>query len=157
MDWGRLARPLALPSIEESAPCPRSSGRQVSVAFGPLLGPGPVFPGGLGTDGRLEVVKRSEWYLGKVLWVAAGAYDGPILVRGRELGGPGVVNFSIGESPPVDQLRLVESSAGSDVPPSETWRQWPSYSLVPHPGCYAYQVDTVESAWVITFEAVEVP
>ena len=81
----------------------------------------------------------------KILWVAAPQYAGPALVRARRLDGPGIVRFAQGDAAPQDELQLLDSA----VTPTDGWRQWPSYTLVPGPGCYAYQVDGADFSYAI--------
>lgn len=151
VDWTTLARRLDVARIAPDSPCPKSSDRTVSKAYAPALGDGPVFPVGP-IDGVLSVVPRDGQYLQKVLWVSAAAYQGPVLVRGVRLDGPGVVQFAVGDSEPVDEFRLMEPGAfSSDEEPG--WREWPSYTVVPQLGCYAYQVDGTSFSTVVVFEA----
>jgi hypothetical protein len=82
-----------------------------------------------------------------VLWLIDHGYDGPVLIRGRQLGGPSIVRFDEGDVPP-KQIRLPAEDA-----PDERWRERPSYTRVRGPGCYAYQVDGTGFSDVIVFEA----
>jgi len=63
-----------------------------------------------------------------------------------------MVKFALSGSPPVDELRLQEPTAGS-VDEEPGWREWPSYTYVPAVGCFAYQVDGTSFSEVIVFEA----
>lgn len=87
--------------------------------------------------------------LAKVLWFARPSYQGPILIRGRQIDGSGVVTFGTGS----DTLRL--ASAGTDTSSSAGWRSWPSYTFVAMPGCYAYQVDGDTFSETIVFRATQ--
>lgn len=123
----------------------------MSAAYGIAFGDGPVYPVGL-TDGVLSTDALDGMYRQKVLWVSAASYQGPVLIRGTRLGGPGVVQFSHGDSVPTTEFRVLEPGAAS--PDEEAgWREWPSYTTVPQPGCYAYQVDGTTFSTVIVFEA----
>ena len=151
VDWTTLSRPLHLPRLAADSACPRSSARTVSKAYGPALGDGPVYPVG-SIHGVLSVAPRDGRYSQKVLWVSSAAYQGPVLVRGARLDGPGVVQFAVGYSEPLDEFRLMEPGATSrDEEPG--WREWPSYTVVPQLGCYAYQVDGLSFSTVVVFEA----
>lgn len=111
-----------------------------------------MYPVGL-ADGQLSVVSSNGQYLAKVLWVSAPSYQGPVLIRGTRLDGPGVVQFASGDSVPTSEFKLLEPGASS--PGEEAgWRAWPSYTEVPHSGCYAYQVDGTTFTTVIVFETV---
>jgi hypothetical protein len=123
----------------------------VSAAYGNAFGDGPVYPVGF-TDGVLSMAASDGRYLQKVLWVSAASYQGPVLIRGVRLDGPGVVQFSHGDSVPMTEFKLLEPGATS---PNEEagWREWPSYTTVPQLGCYAYQVDGTSFSIVVVFEA----
>ncbi len=87
----------------------------------------------------------SAWQGTRVTWVASG-YQGPILIRGRELEGPHAVGFGEGHVP-YDELQLDGGSYGS--PPG----QWLSFTRVRGPGCYAYQIDGTSFSEVVVFRA----
>ena len=151
VDWTSLATAMRMPTIG-TATCPRSIGHVVSKAYGIGLGDGPVYPVGVFTDGVLLVVAEGGTYRAKVLWVSDASYAGPVLIRGARLDGPGPVQLSAGNIQQVEQLRLLQPGAFSpDEEPG--WREWPSYTVVPQPGCYAYQVDGTSFTNVIVFEA----
>ena len=82
------------------------------------------------------------------MWVASSAYGGPILIRGRQVGGSGAVGFGSGHVP-FDELQLKDSAA----PTSGGSRQWPTFTRVRGRGCYAYQVDGTSFSSVIVFRA----
>lgn len=155
---GLAARPLRLPVLAPGQPCPIRAGAQVLPAFGLALGDGPVYSLGLGADAVLEYVRigvfaGSPWGGQKVLWVGAPAYRGPVLIRGRQLDGSGELRFGDGIEPPT-QLAFPAGDRGTaysaDAP---DWRNWPSYTRVRAPGCYAYQVDGADFTEVISFVA----
>ncbi len=152
VDWSQLARPLNLPRLAADRTCPRSIGHQVSAAFGAAAGDGPIYPVGLGADGILNTVLRDGLYQQKVLWLGAPSYQGPVLIRGSRLDGAGTVQFALGDVGLVPELKLMEPTASSSDGPAG-WREWPSSTAVPNPGCYAYQVDGTNFTTVIVFEA----
>ncbi len=152
--WAELrARPLKLNSIAAGASCPVDSGKVVNAAFGPVLGSGPAYPVGFKTDGVYDfsgAVEEGGWYLLKVLWVGdPQAYTGPILVRGKQLDGTGELRFGPGASP-ADELQL---DADAGLVSGGDWFDWPGYTRLKSPGCYAYQVDGTSFSKVITFRA----
>jgi hypothetical protein len=159
--WEALrSRQLRLPVIDAGAACPVASVRRVSADFGPALGPGPLYPVfGTGAVFRYGYGDerggfQGEWGGEKVLWVADASYEGPALVRGRQLDGPNQVRFGHGVDP-AGELRLDEAM---EVRPSPSgWRNWPSYTRIRAPGCYAYQVDTRDGSYVVVFRAEPVP
>jgi hypothetical protein len=151
-DWAELETPLTLPKAVGTATCPSTAGHTVDPATGPGLGPGPTYPVGLGTDGILTIVRSGDTWLQKVLWVTSAEYAGPVLVRGGRLDSSGPVNFALrADGDPTPELRL--TSADAEAKGGAGWREWPSYTIVPGPGCYAYQVDGVGFTTVIVFSA----
>jgi hypothetical protein len=107
-----------------------------------------VYPGKRSSrSGREE----GGWYYAKVLWAATPDYAGPILVRGRQLDGPHEVRFERGADPPAE-LRLADGGITVGAP---GLRNWPSYTRVRAPGCYAYQVDGQDFSEVMVFQAVK--
>lgn len=149
--WAALRRPLA-PSPPPDGGCPTSPGAIVSEHFGPGLGPGPVYPA-VGLVGPLSLAGLSPGEAGlfplKILWVAAPQYQGPALVRAQRLDGPGVARFADGSdgdgAAPQPEMRLLDSA----LSPTDGWRQWPSYTFVGGPGCYAYQVDGNDFSYTV--------
>ena len=92
----------------------------------------------------------SDWNGGRVTWVAAPTYTGPVLIRGGQLGATGSVGFGEGHVP-VDELQLLTPSMTSPGEPSGG-REWPSFTRARSAGCYAYQVDGEGFSEVIVFE-----
>lgn len=72
-----------------------------------------------------------------------GIRDG---VRGQRLDGPHEVRF---DDPAIVELIL---EPGLDALPGG-WRDYPSFTRLQAPGCYAYQVDTETDSTVIVFRA----
>ena len=73
-------------------------------------------------------------------------YAGAVLIRGRQLDGPNGVGFDLG----VRWTHRVHPEIKL-VGPEEDLH--PAATFVPAPGCYAYQVDTFKSSYLIVFEA----
>jgi hypothetical protein len=84
----------------------------------------------------------SAWNGARVTWVAAPSYTG----------GAGSVGFGEGHVP-VDELQLLTAATSSPGEPSGA-REWPSFTRVRTPGCYAYQVDGTNFSDVIVFSVV---
>jgi hypothetical protein len=158
-DWASLHRPLRVPRIGVGAPCPASIRRTnaplaVSVVISHVFGPGPAYPtldDSLGHAGAVMVWGPNEppyigWAGTKVLW-AVPTYPGPILVRGRQLDGPGKVGFDLG---PGWSERV---SAEIRLSHGPIYGLRPAATFVRTPGCYAYQVDTPSRSYRIVFEA----
>lgn len=131
-----LERPLRLPSPGPGGSCPTSRAS------------GPVAPSG-SANVKLTPFLGSAWEGAQVTWRSAASYQGPVLIRGGQLGGSGVVGFGEGHVP-YDQLQLLDSARGTPRGPS---REWPSFTRVRGPGCYAYQVDGTSFSNVIVFRA----
>jgi hypothetical protein len=132
-----LRRPLHLPALSSAGACPVAAGR------------GPV--GLLGSDTELSMTPfiGSAWQGARVTWRSSASYQGPVLIRGRELGGPHAVGFGEGHVP-YDELQLLGRAYEVTASPE---RQWPSFTRVRGPGCYAYQVDGTSFSEVIVFRA----
>jgi hypothetical protein len=130
-----LRRPLHLPRRGGTQSCSVSAGETpVSIAGGPRL--------------TAQRFVGSRWLAAHVTWHAAIGYHGPILIRGRRLGGTGVVGFGEGHKP-YDELQLLDSGKGEAT--TSGGRAWQSLTRVQHPGCYAYQVDGTDFSRVIVF------
>jgi hypothetical protein len=136
----------------------------VLPVFGaPSLGDGPVYAG---WAGRANVVSFDggpflrttlpaarpgapavDVPLIKVVWLIAPEHPGPVLVRGRQLDGPHEVRFSERFAA---ELRIGANDGLRDG--AGGWRDWPNYTIVPAPGCYAYQIDGPGFSTHIVFE-----
>ena len=155
-DWRPLRRSLRVPQLAAGDPCPATPARRNPAATGfpsYLFGPGPAYPTLGSSSGRASI--GLTWspteppYLGwagtKVLW-AVPRYAGAVLIRGRQLDGPNEVGFDVGPQwtwRVHPEIRLVGPEY--DLHPAATFVQ--------APGCYAYQVDTFRSSYLIVFEA----
>ncbi|MGI8904852.1 MAG: hypothetical protein ACR2IP_14635 [Solirubrobacteraceae bacterium] len=135
-----LRHPLHLPSPPPGAQCP------VSTAAGPVK---PLGSAQL----TLKGVAGSSWAGARVIWTADPSYEGPVLIRGRELGGPGAVGFGSGRVP-YDELQLSAPGAGAATPRG-TGREWFTFTRTKGPGCYSYQVDGTGFSTVIVFRVTE--
>jgi hypothetical protein len=93
------------------------------------------------------------WYLQKTLWAISPRYQGPVLIRGRRIDRPGRVRF--GGDAPTARKSVQESTPSfpmtADSAPE--WRYYPTTTLLPGPGCYAFQVDGTGFSHVIVFRA----
>jgi hypothetical protein len=148
-------RPVQLPTVGPSgSSCPAAAGKVVAPAFGAALGNGPVYPVGLGTEGTTSIggnLEEGGWIYVKVLWISdLSRYNGPLLVRGGRIDSPGELRFGSGPNPSTE-LHL-DPSQGTNSAPG--WQDWPTYTRLRAPGCYAYQVDGLTFTQVIPFQAV---
>jgi hypothetical protein len=131
-----LRRALHLPQLGPGASCPSSTPT------------GPVKPLG-GTQVTLAPFIASSWRGARVTWLASSSYQGPVLIRGRRLGATGAVGFGEGHLP-YDELQLLTPGVAT---PRGTGREWPSFTRLKAPGCYAYQVDGTSFSEVVVFRA----
>ena len=150
-------RPLHLPTLSSGAPCPVSQAHHLSSTFAPGIGTGPAYAVGFKRgilrfeyppDPKSQFA-GSTWGGQKVLWVVKPSYHGALLIRGRRIDGPQALRFERGVDPP-DELRLPIQPANL----TGGWANYPSYTRLRAPGCYAYQVDGKAVSEVIVFRAV---
>lgn len=140
----RLDRPLHLPRIQPGQPCPTTHGHKVDFrAFGGFsLGTaGPVHPiiaaPLIPLRHGVAVADRADnWYSVKTLWYALKKYQGPLLIRGARLDGPGSVTF--GGAHTLGFLADGGTAAGKRG--SVGMRSWPGGTWVREPGCYGFQI-----------------
>jgi hypothetical protein len=155
--WRALrTRPVRLPVLGQGETCNPSSGKVVAPQFGEAFGEGPVYPV-LGANGAAQIslasaTKEGDWYLVKTLWIAEPSFNGPVLVRGGRIDQPGEMRFKSGPNP-LPNLELTTPLGGLPEAGEQTWREWPDYTRVRSPGCYAYQVDGLQFTYFIIFEA----
>jgi hypothetical protein len=88
------------------------------------------------------------WHQLKTLWFGNPSYQGPVLIRGRQLDGSNPVVF--GEEPALMDPQL---PPGPTVNGERGFREWPGATWLRAPGCYAWQVDGMGFTNVIVFEA----
>jgi hypothetical protein len=155
-------RPLNLPSLAPGATCPKLAGHLVSSDFGYVLGDGPAYPFWT-VSSALGAIQASV--LDPVQWYIDPSYTGPVLVRGRQLDGSGVLTFEGGldqlhyqgnwrDAPPLPALRLMGGSAYASG--GSRWASFATHTNIPGDGCYAYQVDGTSFSYTLTFLAEEI-
>jgi hypothetical protein len=155
--YAALRRPWAHPRVAAGAACPVTTElSRPDPGLAPLLGTAPARPAGLDAgavlnygapDQRTVWVDRT-WGGQKVLWAVNPTVTGPVLIRGRQLDGPGELAF---EDPALPELVL--NTGTYEGQPGVVWRAYPSYTRVRVPGCYAYQIDTAAGTWTVVFIA----
>jgi hypothetical protein len=151
-----LRRPLQLPELSGNEPCPVERPHTVNPEFSPALGTGPVYPiltpeqhvlSFQYPPSKKSPFAGSEWGGAKVLWVGRPSYRGPVLVRGGQIDGSNPLGFEGGKVP-FGELQL------HDPPGPGGWADWPTYTRVRAPGCYAYQIDGTTFSRIVVFRAV---
>jgi hypothetical protein len=113
-----------------------------------LLGPGQVFPGVYtplhlwSRDRGFEMSpRRSGWLREKVLWKVSRHCRGPVVITGREVGGP-------------KRMRFSGDQAGSRALNFHAGDGWPSEVFVPHAGCFAWHIRGRGFGYRLVFRAV---
>jgi hypothetical protein len=161
-DWAALRRPLLLPRLEAGARCPVSgvdahiAWRGINIFGGQGIGRGPVYPALGASNGPLWATRDDQyggpWFGEKVFWYVLPSYRGPVLIRGRQIDGGGVVRFNAGRLPARElHVPAEESVSWQGQPPHS--RGVPSGVRVRAPGCYAFQVDGTSFSRVVVFTA----
>lgn len=158
-----LHRALDFPSLPAGAPCPVTAGGRPNPDVAIALGPGPAYPV-LGFEGNrappdpkalvplYRDERRGGTYWHKTLWAVDPKYDGPVLIRARGLDPTHLVQFAkpsgtfAGRGEQVGELEFGRER-------TESWRYGPSFTILPGPGCYAFQVDGTYFSEIIVFEA----
>jgi hypothetical protein len=154
-----LQLPVVLPGID---PCPVSP-QQVASNLAPGFGLGPAVGSGaiyalMGEMQRGVLIYsqaysqshyKDGWALSKVLWMAKPEVSGNILIRGRQIDGPNVIGFGMGDTP--------ESMLQWQAASKSGWASLPSEIRIRAPGCYAYQVDSQGGSEVIVFQVMGSP
>jgi hypothetical protein len=157
-----LGRPLKFPKVAQEGVCRANPGHEYenSQFGGYALGNAPLQPLiAINAPQDAAAVKRgvlrfrpspSErgWHQIKTLWFAWPRYQGPALIRARQLDGTNPVRF--GESPSLTDPYL---SAGPTENGEDGFREWPGATWIRAPGCYAWQVDGLDFSYVIVFKA----
>lgn len=160
-----LKRPFTLPVLRARDRCPVTQGSRESVPREPYIfcagclwfGAGPVY---LAWTFQLKdpkdavfsldgVPRNGRAYFAKTPWVSLPDYSGPILIRGRQLDGKGILRFSVASPRMENELDL---NAPNRTDPNR-WSFWPSSMSVPGPGCYGIQIDTSRGTDIVIFRA----
>jgi hypothetical protein len=142
----------ALTRLRRSAKCPRSHGgrpaKDVAIALGdgpayPVLGMEEAPPAPGGVVPLYENERRGGVYSHKTLWAVSRDVESNLVVRGASLRTGAPLMFVVGKLAPerradgpryetVDHLDLTE--------PGGEWGYAVTATLLPGPGCYAFQV-----------------
>ena len=156
-----LNRPLHFPAIRAGQPCPATPGSPIATPYfaGVALGAGLVRPliasaGDLRHGiADLDASNAPGWREFKTLWFSAPAYQGPFVIRARQLGGADPIRLGGSGELPATAAPVV-------VPPGPTlnggggWRTAPAGTWTRGPGCFAWQVDGLTFSEIIVVHAV---
>ncbi len=152
-----LAQPLHFPSLAPGASCPASPGTTFHTFFnGIALGSGPVrvLVGNRGDllRGRVDVgtTQIPGWSALQTLWFSMPGYDGPFVVRAKNLNGTSPIEVQYGSSPGSGPLVV---PAGPTLNTQDGYRTVPGGTWVTSPGCYAWQVDGRNFSEIIVVDA----
>jgi hypothetical protein len=157
-DWDALHRDLHLPKLEPGQRCPISASASgiTAAKYGVAgaIGPGPVYPilgsASLDVNYRPTEWGRGPWAGQKVFWLVRPDYTGPVLIRGRRLGGWQWMRFD-GGAQPAAEIRLEPGETVSWSRQAAGSRGRPSYVRVRASGCYAAQIDATTFSEVVVF------
>ena len=153
INWPALRRPLHLPSLAAGASCPVTPGQTIVPGLPAMAGDGPLYPlttAGSGGTVYYDTPSAAGPQGVVVTWVAAPGGTGPALVRGRRLDGPGALGFGRDE---YSELQLTPYNTASPIGSAGYIALESDLTVIPAPGCYAYQVDTATSSTVVVFAA----
>jgi hypothetical protein len=146
-----------MPTLASGVACP-VSGPTVD-AIDPqqtqIVGSGPIYT----ILGRMPGVdpktwrQDGGWYYLKVLWMSRATYQGPAVIRGRQIDGSADVRFGDG-SQPDRELRFPAGDTMVRGHDTTKWRDLPSYARISGPGCYGLQVDGPDFSYSLVFEVI---
>jgi hypothetical protein len=163
------ARPLHLPALKPGDPCPVTPVTKVVIQLQTVTGMGDatIFVSSSNVD-KSDVqhpqpgdfTHLASTYRGVLAtWYIQLPEVEPVLVRGAQLDGPGIIRFDGGIEQPKfsDSLLngrtlpelLIASNPSKDAPVTT----WTTVTRIANSGCYAYQIDTPASSVVLVFRA----
>jgi hypothetical protein len=168
-------RALLLPAVAANQACPITPHHDLNPVVNGGKGKGPGFGFGPGPAYLSGIDQLYPGGFDNEVWLIDPAYNGPVLVRGHQINGAGLVEFQepitfpvggfsgAGSPPPSAPVRKVTID-GSPVPfyqeldlPAKPatdrfWRMFFARTHIEAPGCYAFQLDGVEFSLVIVFQ-----
>lgn len=153
-----LGRPLHLPAVAGKQACPVTPGENARNGYvdGLQFGSGPVSMviGNRGDPGRgiaiLGTTQLPGWYALENVWLSGPGYQGPFMVRGQRLGGPGSVSFG-GSSP---AMAAFVEPPGPDANTNGPYRTPPGSIWIQQPGCYGFQIDGLTFSETIVIDVL---
>jgi hypothetical protein len=153
---------LHIPTLQPGDKCPATPvngtlGQRgnTDAAAAASFGPGPAFVTLEGASGSAVLTLAwstagdndpyAGWAGTKALWTVP-RFAGPVLIRGQQIDGVGPLGFDLGPTwtrTVLSEIKLVGPITNLN----------PAATFVKSAGCYAYQVDTARSSYLIVFEA----
>jgi hypothetical protein len=154
-------RPLRLPDLKPNGLCPTSQWQLVRrlLPDSPqwagyfAFGDGPIYAIIYGTEttGYLSAADLLRGTV-KTRWFATPDYQGPALIRGRQIGESTPITFAAEGANPSRPSLDFRSDTMSDVRIAAGWRTQAASIEALNPGCYAFQVDGLDLLEFIVFE-----
>ncbi|HYP20587.1 MAG TPA: hypothetical protein VEY08_10975, partial [Chloroflexia bacterium] len=154
-------RPLKTQPLAPGGSCPTSKSRSDVRPGIYLFGTGPVYlqrvPTASDVDGEIGLApymyaENRDAYAVKGPWLSEPEYPGPILIRGQQLDGDGVVRFDYDQGSFSGEIAQGDSNSRGAY---AGWSGWASAIWVPGAGCYALQIDGLHFTDVIVLRAVQ--
>jgi hypothetical protein len=141
----------------EDCPGPRPRPKQVSPAYGRVVGGGPLWGGfyadlnpGAGSFVAADAVRTEYGWRIKVLWIVNPDQADPVTLRGTSVSTGDPVWFEVEDQEPGLAPALDPASPG--VPPEEGhWREFPSYLYFPEAACYSLEAAWPGGSWRLGF------
>ena len=172
-------RPLNQPALAADGSCPSDSSHDVKPVVTSGKG-GPNFGFGPGPAYLSGVTQLYPGAFDNEVWMIDATYQGPVLVRGHQVNGAGVVsfqepitfvgaNFSSAGAPPPNPAVATVTIQGTAIPfyaeldlpvsdpafPKSSWRLFFARTHIDAPGCYAFQLDGLTFSSVIVFHVLD--
>lgn len=156
-------RPLQLPELDPGDACQDPFIRSVEGYDFEVIGEGPVYSLFyllyVRADRPLNAYEQDGRYWNKVVWARDPRYSGPVVIRGRQLDGPGALRFQwIRDGDPSPELahsslHVSPYSPGISRLTDGTgrWEEMMIWVVVQAPGCYGVQIDGVDFSATILF------
>lgn len=148
IDWRVLRRQIRLPRLENPGLCSRSAASRSAPNVYFTLGKGPAYAVIGSSNGVADLrddIMNGRRYLHKTLWAVSDRYPGPLLIRAVALATGVRLRFTGGRL----ELQFPPQTPGR----YPSWRYFPTYIVLPGPGCYGLQVDGTTFTETIVFEA----
>jgi hypothetical protein len=143
-------RPLTTPVTSH---CQASEPSHSQGFLPSLVGSGPVYMTGGSAIALSEQGRQGRYPLVATTWATDSRELGPVVVRGIDVDGAGVMRFGPGLEPPTE-LRLPVKSYEHAPDEPIGWRIFNSYLRPSTPGCYVIQTDTLAGTSSLMIEFV---